>query len=112
MKSYHLGVLYPAGADIAGYTVEHKIKDKLYRFYTFGFPAVASVGLAYYENYEGNGFVTSAGVGLGYLSMVHGSVAYQWKVEETDYLKLGAGFATSLVYNGAFPVLSYEHRFR
>jgi len=111
IRSYHLGFMYPNGADIAGYTVERKIKDNLYRFYTFGFPAVASIGVAYYANYEGNGFASSFGVGLGYLSMVHGSIAYQWKMEEADYVKLGVGIATSLVYNGAFPVLSYEHRF-
>ena len=111
-RSYHLGFMYPNGADIAGYTHEHQINDKLYRFYTFGFPAVASIGLAYYANYEGNGFASSIGVGLGYLSMIHGSIAYQWKIEEADYVKLGAGIATSLVYNGAFPVLSYEHRFQ
>jgi hypothetical protein len=111
MRSYHLGLLYPNGADIAGYTVEDKIKGNIYRFYTFGFPAIASIGVTYYENYEGNGLATSVGVGLGFLSMIHGSIAYQWKIEEADYVKLGVGLATTLVYNGAFPVLSYEHRF-
>lgn len=111
MRSYHLGLMYPNGADIVGYTVEHKIKGNLYRFYTFGLPSVASIGLIHYANYEGNGISTSFGVGLGYLSMIHGSMSYQWKIAETDYMKLGVGLATSLVYNGAFPVVSYEHRF-
>jgi hypothetical protein len=112
MRSYHLGFMYPNGADVAGYTVEDRIKDNIYRFYTFGLPSIASIGVTYYENYEGNGLAASCGVGLGVLSMIHGSLAYQWQVKETDYVKLGVGLATSLVYNGAFPVVSYEHRFR
>jgi hypothetical protein len=111
MRSYHLGFLYPNGADIGGYTVEKNIQNNLYSFYTFGFPAIASIGVSYYENYEGDGFATSAGVGLGYLSMFHASISYQWKIEKADYIKVGAGLAATLVYNGAFPVISYEHRF-
>ena len=105
--------MYPSGADIAGYTVESKeqSKDNIYYFYTFGFHAIASAGVSYYENYAGNGFAASLGAGLGYLSMAHGSISYQWQVKDADYVKLGVGLASTLVYNGAFPVLSYEHRF-
>lgn len=110
-RSYHLGLLYPNGADIAGYTVESNVLGNVFYFYTFGFPAVASAGLSYYTNHEGNGLVASFGVGLGYLSMTHQTIFYQWKIMETDYLKLGAGYSSTLVYNGAFPVMSYEHRF-
>jgi hypothetical protein len=112
MSSYHVGIFYPNGADIVGYTVEKNITDKFYSFYTFGFPAIASIGATYYEKNTGDGFVTSAGIGLGYLSMFHASISYQWKIETSDYFKLGAGVAATLVYNGAFPVISYEHRFR
>lgn len=113
MRSYHLGFMYPNGADIAGYTVESKdqSKNNIYYFYTFGFPSFASAGVSYYEKYEGNGLAVSLGVGLGFLSLLHGSIAYQWQIMETDYVKLGAGYASTLVYNGAFPVISYEHRF-
>jgi hypothetical protein len=111
LRSYHLGIFYPNGADIAGYTVEKHIKNNFYSFYTFGFPAIASIGATYYDKYEDNGLAASFGVGLGYLSMIHGSIFYQWKFEKSDYIKLGAGLATTLVYNGAFPVISYEHRF-
>ncbi len=106
-----MGLMYPNGADIAGYTVESNILGNIYYFYTFGFPAVASAGISYYANHEGNGLAASFGVGLGYLSMTHLSIFYQWQIRETDYLKLGAGFSSTLVYNGAFPVMSYEHRF-
>jgi len=108
-----LGLLYPNGADIAGYTVESKKlgNDNIYYFYTFGFPAMASAGVSYYENYAGSGLAASLGVGLGYLSMAHGSIFYQWQIKDSDYVKLGAGLSSTLVYNGAFPVLSYEHRF-
>ncbi|MEO8330967.1 MAG: hypothetical protein ABI479_00920 [Gallionella sp.] len=110
MRSYHFGLMHPSGVDFAGYTVEEKIRDDIYRFYTFGFPSIAAIGLTYYENYQGSGLAATVGVGIG--SVAYGSIAYQWEISEADFVKLGAGFTTSIVYNGAHPVLSYEHRLR
>jgi hypothetical protein len=109
MRSYHLGLMYPNGVDFVGYTVEDKIKNNLYRFYTFGFPSIAAIGVTYCDNHEGNGLAATFGVGIG--SVMYGSIAYQLQIKETHFVKLGAGLTTGIVYNGVYPVLSYEHRF-
>ena len=106
--SGHFGFLYPNGVDVAGYTVERKLDDHLYRFYTFGIPSFAAIGVSYYANYSGNGTAAAVGVGLG--SIAYASLAYQWKVGEQDYFKLGVGVTTGVAYSGAYPALSYEHR--
>ena len=110
MGSVHFGAMYPNGVDFVGYTVEAKIKSNTYRFYTFGFPSIAAAGLSYYENYEGNGMAAALGVGIG--SVMYGSIAYQWQIASTQFVKLGAGLTASIIYSGVYPVLSYEHRFR
>ena len=113
-KSMHFGMLYPNGVDMVGYTIEDKLSDNLYRYYTFGFPSLASIGISYYKNYAGDGLAASIGTGVGFLNQVNGSVAYQWQVQqskESAFIKLGIGYAASLVFNGAIPVLSYEQRF-
>ncbi len=108
-RSLHAGFLYPNGVDVAGYTVEKRIGSDFYRFYTFGFPSLAALGLSYYSHYEGSGFSGTIGVGIGFV--LYGSLAYQWKIAEMHYLKTGAGYATGIAYTGVFPVLSYEYRF-
>jgi len=109
VRSYHVGVLHPNGVDVAGYSVEKPIGDRLYRFYTFGFPSLAAAGLSYYANYRGNGLTGTVGVGIG--SVLYASLAYQWRLEDKAYLKLGAGGTAGVAYSGAYPVLSYERRF-
>lgn len=113
-KSMHFGMLYPNGVDMVGYTIEDKLNDNFYRYYTFGFPSFASIGISYYKNYAGDGLTASIGTGVGFLNQVNGSVAYQWQIQqskESAFIKLGIGYAASLVFNGAIPVLSYEQRF-
>lgn len=110
VPSVHAGFLYPNGVDVAGYTVERKPEagGKLYRFYTFGFPSLAAAGVSYYDNFDGSGLVATAGVGIGFV--LYSSVAYQWRLDGKQYIKLGVGYATGIAYSGAFPALSYEHR--
>lgn len=108
-ESFHLGALYPNGVDVAGYTVEKEISNNAYLFYTFGLPSVAALGISYYNNYNGDGFTGTVGVGIG--SAAYGSLAYQWKLKERDFLKLGAGVTAGIAYSGLYPVLSFEHRF-
>ena len=110
MASYHYGLFHPSGIDIFGYSVEEKISENTYKYYSFGIPSFAAIGVNYYENYTGNGITTSAGVGLGTLFNV--SVAYQFHTSADNYFKLGAGFTSNIAYNGFFSVLSYEQRFK
>ena len=109
IRSAHFGLFYSNGVDIAGYTVEKRINADVYSFYTFGFPALAALGLSYYRSYEGDGFTSSIGVGIG--SVLYGSMAYQWQTDKLHYLKLGAGLTVGVAYGGVYPVLSYEYRF-
>lgn len=112
--SMHLGMLYPNGVDVVGYTIEDKLNDNFYSYYTFGFPSLASIGISYYKNYAGDGLTASMGTGIGFLNQVNGSVAYQWQVQQSKepaLIKLGVGYAASLVFNGVIPVLSCEQRF-
>lgn len=107
--SVHAGFLYPNGVDAAGYTVERRIRDTVYGFYTFGLPSLAAAGLSYYADYAGSGLHAAVGVGIG--SVLYASVAYQWQLAERHYLKTGGGFTTGIAYTGLYPVLSYEFRF-
>lgn len=109
-SSIHAGFLYPNGVDIVGYTTEKKLDDynKIFRFYTFGLPSIAAAGLAYYENFVGNGFIFTAGVGVG--SVFYSSAAYQLRLDKNQYLKFGAGLAAGVAYTGIYPALSYEYR--
>lgn len=109
VQSVHAGFLYPNGVDVVGYSVEKQIRDHLYRFYTFGIPSFAAIGVGYYKNYDGNGLSAAFGVGIG--SIMYGSLSYQWKIGKVDYLKLGAGVTTGVAYTGSYPVVSYEYRF-
>ena len=109
VRSYHVGLLHPNGVDVAGYSIEKRISDNVYRFYNFGFPSFAAVGMGYYANYQGNGPTGTLGVGIG--SVLYASLAYQWRLAGEDYLKLGAGLTAGVAYSGAYPVLAYEHRF-
>lgn len=109
-SSVHVGFLYPGGVDLAGYSAEHYINDGLYWYYTFGIPALAAAGLSYYSDYNGNGLVAVVGVGIG--SIAYAAVAYQLKVGDGHYLKLGGGYTTGIAYSGLFPALSYEMRLK
>lgn len=108
-RSVHLGFLHPNGVDVSGYSVEQQIRGKLYRFYTFGYPALAAIGIVYYDQFQGDGFTSTWGVGLG--TIMYGSIGYQWKIADASYIKVGVGFATGIAYTGSFPVIAYEHRF-
>ena len=110
MSSYHYGLFHPNGVDIFGYSVEEKLSEGVYKYYTFGVPSFAAIGINYYKNYSGNGIAASAGVGLG--TLFNASLAYQFKVSANDYFKLGAGYTSNIAYNGFFSVLSYEQRFK
>lgn len=110
VPSWHAGFLYPNGVDVAGYTLERKLDshESLYRYYTFGIPSFAAMGVSYYENFSGNGLVASAGAGVGFV--FHTSVSYQWRISANQYIKMGAGYATGVSYAGTYPALSYEYR--
>ena len=109
IESWHAGFLHPAGVDLAGYSREKQINNNLYRFYTFGFPSLAAVGINYFEHYGASGFNSTIGVGIG--SVAYASFGYQWKLDIRSNLKLGAGYTTNVAYTGWFPVLSYEKHF-
>lgn len=108
-KSFHFGFMHPNGVNLVGYSVEKRVSTGVYAFYTFGFPSLAAAGLSYYAAYEGSGLTGTVGVGIG--SVLYGAIAYQIELKKLHYLKIGAGLTTSIVYNGAYPVLSYEKRF-
>lgn len=107
--SFHLGLVHPNGVDVVGYSVEKKLSDRIYSFYNFGIPSFAATGLTFYQQYSGTDFTVTAGVGIGFV--MYGSAANQWKIEQQQYLKLGAGLAAGVAHSGVIPVLSYEYRF-
>jgi hypothetical protein len=109
ISSAHFGLVHPEGVDVAGYSVERKFDGNVYSFYTFGFPSLAAIGFSYYGQYAGNGLTATAGVGVGFV--LYGSVAYQFRAGQNDFIKLGAGWGAGVAYSGGYPVLSYEHRF-
>lgn len=108
-KSFHFGFMDPNGVDLVGYTVEKPITVNVYRFYTFGIPSLAAIGLSYYDDYHGNGLTSTVGVGIG--SVLYGSIAFQLRLAKMQYLKIGAGLTAGIAYSGAYPVLAYEKRF-
>lgn len=108
--SVHAGFLYPAGVDVAGYTAEVSLNGRWYWYYTFGLPSLAASGFSCYADYDGNGPVATAGVGIG--SVAYASVVYQLRVARKQFLKLGGGYTTGIAYTGLYPALSYEVRFR
>lgn len=108
-ESYHFGFLHPDGVDIIGYSREKQISDSIYRFYTFGFPALAAIGINYYNNYTDHGINANIGVGIG--SVAYASLNYRWVLSHNGRIQLGAGYTTGIAYNGWYPVLSYESHF-
>ena len=110
VETFHVGFLHPNGVDVAGYSSEKQLSNNIYRFYTFGLPSIAAIGLNYYASgYGRNGFNATIGAGIG--SVAYASLAYHWKLDTTSNFKLGAGYATGVAYSGTYPVLSYEHHF-
>lgn len=109
-SSVHAGFLYPAGVDVAGYTAEMRLNGRWYWYYTFGLPSLAATGFSCYADYNGNGPVATAGIGIG--SVAYASVVYQLRVANNQFLKVGGGYTTGIAYTGLFPALSYEMRFR
>ena len=109
-SSFHAGFLYPAGVDVVGYTAETSLNGRWYWYYTFGFPSIAATGFSCYADYDGNGPVATAGIGIG--SVAYASVVYQLRVAKNQFFKLGGGYTAGIAYSGLFPVLSYEVRFR
>lgn len=112
-QSFHFGLMHPNGVDLAGYSVEKKFSNdyssNIYSFYNFGFPSLAATGLSFYENRNGNGLTATAGIGIGFI--MYGSAAYQIKIDNNQYIKLGLGLGAGIVHSGLFTVISYEHRF-
>lgn len=113
-SSLHIGAFHPSGADIVGYSSEQQIGEHWFRYYAFGFPALAAIGINYYEHYSDNGLTASFGTGLGYFNQANLSISYQWKLQRHGanayFVKIGLGYEESLVANGVFPVLSLEQR--
>ena len=109
-SSVHAGFLYPNGVDLAGYTNEARLTgyNKLYRYYTFGIPALAAAGIAHYQDYNGNGLMVSGGAGIGFI--VQAAAAYQWQLAHKQFIRLGAGWAAGIAYSGFYPAISYEYR--
>ena len=110
MSSYHYGLFHPNGLDVYGYSVETKISEGIYRFYSLGIPSGAAIGISYYQNYEGDGISATASAGLATLFAF--TLAYQIHLDGNNYIKLGAGYTENLVYAGPFSVISYEQRFK
>jgi hypothetical protein len=110
ISSVHAGFLYPNGVDVLGYTIEHKINNKFYCYYTFGLPSLAAAGISYYCDYNGNGIAATAGIGIG--SVAYGSLVYQIRITDRNFLKLGGGYTTGIAYTGLYPALSYEFRYK
>lgn len=108
VASYHAGLFHPNGVDLAGYSVEWRSPRVFHWFYTLGFPSLAAGGLSYYQDYQGNGTVATAGIGIG--SVAYASLSYQWRLGDRQYIKTGLGLTGSIVYSGVLPVLSYERR--
>jgi hypothetical protein len=108
-RSYHGGFFHPNGLDLVGYSVEKKISEGIYRYYTFGIPSGAAIGYNYYSDFRGNGLNATIGVGIGVLFTT--SLAYQFHLDKENYFKIGAGYTANVGYEGVFPVLSYEQRF-
>ena len=108
-KSIHFGIMHPNGVDLVGYSVEKPLSTNIYSYYTFGIPALAALGVNYYEEYNGNGITTTAGVGIG--SVLYASVAYQFQLMKSQYIKIGAGLTASVAYSGVYPVIAYEKRY-
>ena len=108
--SLHAGFLYHNGVDLVGYTVEHKLKNRLYGYYTFGIPCLAAAGISYYSDYHHNGFAATLGVGIG--SVMYSSLVYQIRIADQHFIKLGAGYTTGIAYTGIYPALSYEIRLK
>ncbi len=119
VRSIHAGVLHPNGIDLFGYSVERHMDNKLYWYYTIGVPSVLAIGITHYSNRDGNGLTATLGAGLGYSLYV--AIAYQVKLGNKNFLKLGAAstlatyypFAPSEVsyYVETHPVIAYEYRF-
>lgn len=109
IESLHIGFLHPNGVDLVGYSREKPLNDNVYRFYTFGLPSIAAMGINYYANgYGRNGLNATIGVGIG--SVAYVSLAYQWKLDANSNLKLGAGYTAGVAYSGVYPALAYEHQ--
>ena len=108
-SSVHAGFFYPNGVDLAGYTAEFKLRNRLYGYYTLGIPSLAAVGVCFYEDYRDTGVVATIGIGIG--SVLYSSIAYQFHLSGEQYLKVGAGITAGIAYTGPYPVLSYELRF-
>ena len=119
VRSFHVGVLHPNGIDLLGYSVERHMDNKLYWYYTIGVPSVLAIGITHYSNHDGNGLTATLGAGLGY--SLYAAIAYQLKLGNKNFLKLGAAstfatyypFAPSEVsyYVETHPVIAYEYRF-
>ena len=118
-NSFNFGFLHPSGINLLGYTVEGHIDHKLYGYFTIGVPSLFAIGITHYSNHDGNGVTATLGAGLGY--WLYASIAYQVKLGNKNFLKLGASLALATYYpyvsseeSYAFhtlPVVAYEYRF-
>jgi len=119
VRSFHVGVWHPNGIDLIGYSVERRMNKKLYWYYTIGLPSVLAIGITHYSNRGGNGLAATLGAGLGY--SLYAAMAYQVKLGNKNFLKLGAASTIATYYPFApseeshyvqiHPVIAYEYRF-
>ena len=119
VRSFHVGVWHPNGIDLIGYSVERHMDNELYWYYTIGVPSVLAIGITHYSNRDGNGLTGTLGAGLGY--SLYAAIAYQVKLGNKNFLKLGVAstlatyypFAPSeeSYYVGITGVIAYEYRF-
>ena len=109
VQSFHVGFLHPNGVDVIGYSSEKPLSNHFYRFYSFGFPSLAAIGINYYNDFDGDGVSANVGIGVG--SVLYSSMCYRWLAFHSSSFRLGAGYTTSIVYNGWYPVLAFEARF-
>ena len=110
-QNWHVGVFHPnGGLELIGYSVERKMDNNLYWYYSFGFLSIAGIGVNYYSNRDGNGLTGNLGADLG--SYIHASIAYQVSLGNRNFLKLGVGAADGFGYGGAvYSIIAYERRF-
>lgn len=117
MHAIHAGFFFPDGMDSLGFSSTVQFHEHCHRYYTFGYPAIAALGISCYQDFWGKGWTASLGTGLGLLNQGNITLAYQWPIQaessDTDtYVRLGVGYASSLIFNGAVPIIALEQRWK
>ena len=109
IKSSHYGLLSSTGMDMAGYETRIRLEGGLYWYYSFGFMSLVATGLSIHQQFDRNGFVVTAGVGLG---AINAAIAYKRILDERQHIELGVGYGGLFGSASAFPypVISYVYR--